>query len=86
MAELVDAHGSGPCAARCGGSSPLLGTIEYSESRIVTYYKVGAVFLYAKNYAERISQGRIPKMLRILTQSNTLKIVIYLNLQVLPLC
>ena len=26
MAELVDAHGSGPCAARCGGSSPLLGT------------------------------------------------------------
>jgi len=25
-------------------------------------------------------------MLRILTQSNTLKIVIYLNLQVLPLC
>jgi hypothetical protein len=23
---LVDAHGSGPCAARCGGSSPLLGT------------------------------------------------------------
>ena len=27
VAELVDAHGSGPCAARCGGSSPLLGTI-----------------------------------------------------------
>ena len=26
MAELVDAHGSGPCAARCGGSSPLPGT------------------------------------------------------------
>jgi hypothetical protein len=26
MAELVDAHGSGPCAARRGGSSPLLGT------------------------------------------------------------
>ena len=26
MAELVDAHGSGPCAAMCGGSSPLLGT------------------------------------------------------------
>ena len=24
---MVDAHGSGPCAARCGGSSPLLGTI-----------------------------------------------------------
>lgn len=27
MAELVDAHGSGPCSARSGGSSPLLGTI-----------------------------------------------------------
>ena len=26
MAELVDAHGSGPCAARRGGSTPLLGT------------------------------------------------------------
>src|SRR5437867_4399224 len=26
MAELVDAHGSGPCSARSGGSSPLLGT------------------------------------------------------------
>ncbi len=26
VAELVDAHGSGPCAARRGGSSPLLGT------------------------------------------------------------
>ena len=28
VAELVDAHGSGPCAARCGGSSPLLGTTD----------------------------------------------------------
>ena len=27
MAELVDAHGSGPCALGCGGSSPLPGTI-----------------------------------------------------------
>jgi hypothetical protein len=26
MAELVDAHGSGPCTARCEGSSPFLGT------------------------------------------------------------
>src|SRR5690554_3867636 len=26
MAELVDAHGSGPCTARCGSSSLLLGT------------------------------------------------------------
>ncbi len=27
VAELVDAHGSGPCAVRCGGSSPSVGTI-----------------------------------------------------------
>src|SRR5665811_553065 len=33
MAELVDAHGSGPCAARCGGSSPLLGTSTQHGSR-----------------------------------------------------
>src|SRR5689334_12822391 len=33
MAELVDAHGSGPCSARSGGSSPLLGTI---SSRLPT--------------------------------------------------
>ena len=26
MAELVDAHGSGPCAFGCGGSSPSVGT------------------------------------------------------------
>ena len=26
VAELVDAHGSGPCAARREGSSPFLGT------------------------------------------------------------
>ena len=32
MAELVDAHGSGPCAARRGGSSPLLGTISLQIS------------------------------------------------------
>ncbi len=27
VAELVDAQVSGTCAERCGGSSPLLGTI-----------------------------------------------------------
>ena len=26
VAELVDAHGSGPCAFGCGGSSPSVGT------------------------------------------------------------
>ena len=30
VAELVDAHGLGPCTERCGGSSPLLGTLFYS--------------------------------------------------------
>lgn len=40
MAELVDAHGSGPCAARCGGSSPLLGTIfERCDKMTVTLHK-----------------------------------------------
>ena len=28
VAELVDAHVSGACAARCAGSSPALGTTE----------------------------------------------------------
>ena len=27
MAELADAHGLGPCTARCAGSTPVLGTI-----------------------------------------------------------
>jgi hypothetical protein len=36
MAELVDAHGSGPCAFGCGGSSPLLGT-SYKNRRILVY-------------------------------------------------
>jgi hypothetical protein len=31
MAELVDAQVSGTCAARRGGSSPLLGTIPFKE-------------------------------------------------------
>lgn len=26
MAELADAHGLGPCTARCAGSSPVPGT------------------------------------------------------------
>ena len=28
MAELADAHGSGPCAARLKGSTPFVGTIK----------------------------------------------------------
>ena len=34
MAELVDAHGSGPCAFGCGGSSPLLGTKQVFNDQI----------------------------------------------------
>lgn len=32
VAELVDAHGSGPCAARCGGSNPSVGTITAKDT------------------------------------------------------
>ena len=32
MAELVDAHVSGACAARRAGSSPVLGTVSESPS------------------------------------------------------
>ena len=32
MAELADAHGSGPCAARCGGSNPSVGTITAKDT------------------------------------------------------
>ena len=35
MAELVDAHVSGACAARRAGSSPVLGTLFYSVSDFV---------------------------------------------------
>ena len=38
MAELVDAHVSGACAARRAGSSPVLGTLFYSD-----YVYVGEV-------------------------------------------
>ena len=31
VAELVDAHVSGACAARRAGSSPVLGTLFYSH-------------------------------------------------------
>ena len=34
VAELVDAHGSGPCAARCGGSSPSVGTKAFKSPLI----------------------------------------------------
>ncbi len=44
MAELVDAHGSGPCAARCGGSSPLLGTNSSAESRVTSKGYAAFVF------------------------------------------
>ncbi len=39
MAELVDAHGSGPCAFGCGGSSPLLGTIRLKLLSVIFMVK-----------------------------------------------
>ena len=38
VAELVDAHVSGACAARRAGSSPVLGTLFYSN-----VYMIGEV-------------------------------------------
>ena len=40
VAELVDAHVSGACAARRAGSSPVLGTF-YSEC--FTYWRGGGI-------------------------------------------
>jgi len=50
MAELVDAHGSGPCAFGCGGSSPLPGTI---NTALACAKRLGLVFygcLCQRNY------------------------------------
>lgn len=38
VAELVDAHGLGPCEAIHGGSSPLPGTFSLSEPGSTTEY------------------------------------------------
>ena len=47
MAELADAHGSGPCAARLKGSTPFVGTIflEWFEklSEAISGYGISAV-------------------------------------------
>src|SRR5690606_3021720 len=43
VAELVDAHGSGPCAARCRGSSHLLGTKPLKEPVVERQLAVGFV-------------------------------------------
>jgi hypothetical protein len=52
MAELVDAYGSGPYAARCGGSSPLLGT-NYSNVVIKRPLIFSGFFLPGINVAQR---------------------------------
>jgi hypothetical protein len=46
---LVDAHGSGPCAARCGGSSPSVGTKVFSA-------KFGAKVLVQKASKIKLDQ------------------------------
>ena len=41
VAELVDAHVSGACAARRAGSSPVLGTLFYSS--VITCWRGGGI-------------------------------------------
>ena len=41
VAELVDAHVSGACAARRAGSSPVLGTLFYS--RVKSCWRGGGI-------------------------------------------
>ena len=41
MAELVDAHVSGACAARRAGSSPVLGTKHKKPKRLFDFLNVG---------------------------------------------
>ena len=45
VAELVDAHGSGPCAARCGGSSPSVGTIYRIQEKAADFHESAAFFM-----------------------------------------
>jgi len=47
MAELVDAHGSGPCAFGCGGSNPLLGTTTLNNS-LQRKLVMGSILLHSK--------------------------------------
>ena len=58
VAELVDAHGSGPCAFGCGGSSPLLGTSYYS-------FTVGLVPLISDAFIANADQKRLRKTIKI---------------------
>ena len=46
VAELVDAHGSGPCAARCGGSSPLLGTTALARQEPSNEQSLAGFFVF----------------------------------------
>src|SRR5690606_1272789 len=58
VAELVDAHGSGPCAARCGGSSPLLGTIGFygKPSRNLVIRRITRFFVFTAPFMETVTQ------------------------------
>src|SRR5471032_796177 len=47
VAELVDAHGSGPCAARCGGSSPSVGTTKFRKKAAAPLKRSAAFFIHA---------------------------------------
>jgi hypothetical protein len=50
MAELVDALVSGTSIERCGGSSPLLGTMDYLTRRTVTEFRRCVFVCPNKNY------------------------------------
>ena len=40
MAKLLDAHGSGPCAFGCEGSSPSFGTKRINTAYLQTYFYI----------------------------------------------
>ena len=52
MAELVDAHDSKSCTARCAGSIPALGTA-LSEAALVTQH-VARAFLFLRTNAGKL--------------------------------
>ena len=49
VAELVDAHGSGPCIARCGDSSSLPGTIKLPIQQAARHIKCLSGFILFKS-------------------------------------
>src|SRR5471032_2862328 len=63
VAELVDAHGSGPCAARCGGSSPSVGTTYRISRKAADFYESAAFFIGARKTSIINSRAR-PRLVK----------------------